>query len=384
MKEKNWRSFEEAREFVRALKLKNQKDWWAWTKTADRPEDIPTNPHKDYKNNGWINLGDWLGTGTIACRDKVYRTFEEAKVFAHSLNLHNKKEWDNWIKLGNCPDDIPMAPHLTYKKEGWQSWGDWLGTETVASFNKKFRDFESARTFARDLKLSGKDEWFEWIKNGNRPDDIPTNPANTYGKTQEWTNWGDWLGTFTMATKEREYLSFEKARTFIRTLGLTSRAQWEMWKDSNTYRQDIPKAPGLTYVEWTDWGDWLGTDTIATGKRVYRDFDEARIFARSLNLKVQTEWRNWIKLEIKPDDIPSAPDLIYKNKGWIDWADWLRAGESLVNPNFRNFRPFEEARDFARQLNLKSLSEWREWAKSGAKPYDIPATPETRYKNEVG
>ena len=48
---------------------------------------------------------------------------------------------------------------------------------------KKFRDFESAREFARSLNLKRQKEWLEYCKSGNKPDDIPSAPWNTY---KEW------------------------------------------------------------------------------------------------------------------------------------------------------------------------------------------------------
>ena len=41
---------------------------------------------------------------------------------------------------------------------------------------------------------------------------------------------------------------------------------------------------------WNGMGDWLGTWTIANYRREFRRFKIAREFARSLNLKSQTEW----------------------------------------------------------------------------------------------
>jgi len=37
------------------------------------------------------------------------------------------------------------------------------------------------------------------------------------------------------------------------------------------------------------------------------------------------------------------------------------------------WRSFEEAREYVRGLGLKNHAEWREWAKSGERPADIPA-----------
>ncbi|MBT6645989.1 MAG: hypothetical protein HOB51_00475 [Thaumarchaeota archaeon] len=52
---------------------------------------------------------------------------------------------------------------------------------------KQFRDFESAREFARELKLKGSREWYEYCKSGNKPDDIPSEPWYVYGKKRKWS-----------------------------------------------------------------------------------------------------------------------------------------------------------------------------------------------------
>lgn len=58
------RPFDEARAFVRTLGLRNQAEWYAYAKSADRPADIPTNPHAAYKDE-FQGYGDWLGTGNV-------------------------------------------------------------------------------------------------------------------------------------------------------------------------------------------------------------------------------------------------------------------------------------------------------------------------------
>tara|TARA_B110000238_G_scaffold52423_1_gene57202 strand:- start:6 stop:218 length:213 start_codon:yes stop_codon:yes gene_type:complete len=56
----NYKSFEEAKEFVKNLNLKTSKDWLIYSKTK-RPFDIPSNPGKKYKGMGWIGMDDFLG-----------------------------------------------------------------------------------------------------------------------------------------------------------------------------------------------------------------------------------------------------------------------------------------------------------------------------------
>ena len=56
-----YKSFEEARDFVHKLKLKGEKEWRAYCKSGQKPEDIPANPNQVYKQEGWNGFGDWLG-----------------------------------------------------------------------------------------------------------------------------------------------------------------------------------------------------------------------------------------------------------------------------------------------------------------------------------
>ena len=56
------------------------------------PEDIPKTPHNTYRDDGWLSVGDWLGTGVIAPSLISYLPFEEAKAFARKLNLKSLQD----------------------------------------------------------------------------------------------------------------------------------------------------------------------------------------------------------------------------------------------------------------------------------------------------
>ncbi|MFN9690269.1 MAG: DEAD/DEAH box helicase family protein, partial [Bacteroidota bacterium] len=181
----NWLPFEEAREFVRNLNLKGQKEWFDYCKSGEKPEDIPVAPHLVYKQDGWNTWGDWLGTGSVAFHLREYRPFEEARDFVHKLNLINNKEWIEYCKSGEKPEDIPVAPYHVYKQDGWKTWGDWLGTGGIASYLKEYRPFEEAREFVHNLNLINNKEWIEYCKSGEKPEDIPSKPSRTY-KQDGW------------------------------------------------------------------------------------------------------------------------------------------------------------------------------------------------------
>ncbi len=202
--------FQEARSFAHTLKLKNLKEWKVWIKTEERPLNIPANPAGVYKNQGWKGWGDWLGTHYIANQNRVHRPFVEARAFVHDFGLQNKDEWSIWAKSDQRPTDIPANPPRVYKGNGWISWGDWLGTDRIASQNMVYRSFEEARAFVLSLGLKSTDEWIIWAKSAARPDDIPADPRSAY-KDIGWTSTGDWLGT---RHRRGGYRLFKDAREF--------------------------------------------------------------------------------------------------------------------------------------------------------------------------
>jgi len=45
------------------LELKGKRGWYAWSKSGQRPSDIPTNPDRAYRDDGWVSWPGWLGAG---------------------------------------------------------------------------------------------------------------------------------------------------------------------------------------------------------------------------------------------------------------------------------------------------------------------------------
>jgi hypothetical protein len=304
-----YRSFEEAREFVRGLKLKSVAEWKEWCNSGQRPADIPSNPNTIYKGQ-WRGMRDWLSTNR-------WRSFEEAWEFVRGLRLKGKKEWEEWCKSGQKPDDIPADPTRIYKDE-WPGWIDWLGYDGRKDpWRSRRRSFEDAREFARALGLKNQREWRQYCRSGQRPSDIPAAPTEAY--RDEWRDWGDWLG-YEHRVRNGEWRPFEEAREYVRGLGLKNTSEWQEWSKSSHRPEDIPAGPWAIYKdEWRSMTDWLGYYPIDNR---WRSFEEAREYVRGLRLNGQVEWKEWCKSGQKPEDIPTAPDRSYQ-KEWRGYPDWL-------------------------------------------------------------
>ncbi len=311
--------FEEAKQYVQGLRLKNIQEWRNYLKSGNIPNHVPTHPDRVYKEM-WKGFGDWLGTGRIANQDLKYRTFDEARTFVRHLKLKSRNEWEEFCKSGRKPKDIPYQVRQTYL-ENWKGWGDWLGTGTISSRNRTYRAFQEARQFVRSLKLNSGGEWEQYCKSGKKPDDIPTVPYVIYQK--EWKGLGDWLGTGRIANQNREYLRFEEAKSFVHGLGLKNLEDWRKYAKSENKPKDIPTNPHNVYkLEWKSFGDWLGTGTVASQKKKFLPFEDARKLVRSLGLKSQDEWEQYLKSGKRPSNIPADPSHVYPNE-WNGIPGWL-------------------------------------------------------------
>ena len=379
----SWMPFEEAREFVRGLRLKGEKEWRVYLKSNKKPIDIPAVPGKVYRMQ-WKGFGDFFGTGNIAFSNLQYRDYYEAKKFVNSLNLKSQREWKEYLKMKTKPVDIPSNPNSTYENRGWKGYGDWLGTNSVAPQEKIYRSFEEAKKFAFNLNLKSGTDWKKICKSNNFPDDIPKS-VNIVYKDKGWKGWGNFLGTYSIAVKDRNFRSFNEARNFVHSLNLNSQKDWKGYvqgRSSNLPKLpiDIPTNPNRTYINtgWKSFGDWLGNNKIANKNLSFFNFNDAKKFVRNLKLKSAREWQQYSKSTNRNHNIPSDPQHKYKNKGWEGWGDFLGTNSVVRN---RNFSPFEEGRNFVHSLNLKSVKEWIIYYKT-LRPKNIPRNPHIIYKDK--
>ena len=177
--------FEEARQFVRSLKLKGVEEWIAYRRSGNKPSNIPGRPEYTYRGE-FKGLTDFLGTDPRKYTRRKLRPFEQARTFARGLGLRSTTEWKKYVRSGKLPVDIPIWPSC-YKE--WISWAEFLG---MPKYRVKSRPFAEAREFVRSLGLKSKHEWERYCASRNKPADIPSAPQSAYQK--EFRGYPDWLG----------------------------------------------------------------------------------------------------------------------------------------------------------------------------------------------
>jgi hypothetical protein len=268
------RPYDEAVKFVHKLQLKNAAEWRAYSRgerkdLPSKPHDIPGDPQDTYgeefrQKGGW---GAWLGTGIISTHLRTYRPYDKSVKFVHKLGLKSGTEWAAYFRgerkdLPPKPHDIPAYPDQTYGEEFRVrgGWGAWLGTGTVATRRRVYRPYDEAVKFVHKLKLKSFAEWRVYCRGQRKdlppkPNDIPYNASRTYGEEfRKKGGWGAWLGTDTIATKQRRYRRYDEALKFVHVLKLNNHIEWTAYcggerKDLPPKPHDIPANPDNHYGE---------------------------------------------------------------------------------------------------------------------------------------
>ncbi len=376
----SWMPFDEARDYVRKLNLGGHLEWRNYCISSEKPIDIPSAPYQIYKNSGWINMKDFLGSHDMRSRPNNYLDYEEAKKVIRPMKFKNITDWNNYRRENIDKENIPNNPQIYYKKKGWKGWGDWLGNGNIATQNREYLSFIFARDFSRNLKLSNLDEWYLYCKSGKKPLNIPTNPDKQY-KKNGWSGYGDWLGTYTVSNSKKKYFDFFDARNYVQKLNFKSQKDWRNYRISGEKPNEIPSNPESVYKNkgWISFGDWLGTNKVADQYIVYKNFQDARAFAQSLNLKSGAEWKLFCKSGKKPFDIPLNVNRTYAGQGWIGMGDFLGTGN--ISNSKKKYQDFDKVKLFVKSLNLKNQKDWNKFCNSGKKPTSIPRAVNRVYEN---
>jgi len=315
----NYRSFEEAKKFSIRLKLKKASEWGDFAKTNKRPKDIPGNPQRTYKNKGWASWSDFLDTENIAYKYKTWWSYEKAKKYLHKLKLKNEGEFYSLYKKGKIPSQIPVHFRRFYKIN---NSGEFLGTGNIQNQTKVFLSYEKAKNFAKKKKIKNFKEWKKLLKMGLYPK-LPYNLDSAY-KGKGWKTPGDFFG-YNQKLSNISRKSFKEAKKFAQSLKLNSAAEWFKYVKNNLLPIGMSKSPANAYKKrgWNGYIDFLGYDKASTRNRKYFSFLKSRKFARSKNFKTIKEWHQYKRNNKKTYNLPFKPDIVYKNKGWKSWKDFL-------------------------------------------------------------
>jgi superfamily II DNA or RNA helicase len=309
--------YDEAKEIIKPRGFKAYPEFIIFTKTEQfKKLNIPVDPAKTYKDKGWISWPDFLG-----CNFPIY---DEAKEIVKSKGFKCKSDWEAFTKTNEFNKlNLPTSVSTVYKDKGWISWGDFLGTDTIAPQNKTFASFYEAEEIVKHMGFKTKSDWETFTKTSEFKNlNLPVNPSGTY-KDKGWISWGDFLGTGIKI----EFYTFKEAKAFVHLLHLNSVNDWKIYIQSSEFNSKLPKDPQGFYGRigaWVSWGDFLGTGVIANQYLKFPTYEEAKSIVHLLHFKSEGDWRRYTKKIDFDIRLPKDPYGTYSKSGeWISWSNFL-------------------------------------------------------------
>ena len=122
----------QAKAYVQAIGIKTWLEYMNWSKSGERPTNIPAAPDKAYQE--FESWGEFLGTGNIANQNKEYWDYEQAKMFLKPLSIRSFVHFKQLHSSGSISVEIPKNPIAYYKKqETWKGYPDFFGKKMAES-----------------------------------------------------------------------------------------------------------------------------------------------------------------------------------------------------------------------------------------------------------
>lgn len=159
---------------------------------------------------------------------------------------------------------------------------------------------------------------------------------------------------------------------------IDSRTKW--YNNVSNLPTIIPRSPREVFLKrgWISWGDFLSTNKIQDNKRVsYISYEDTKKYIIDNYLTNLTS-KDWKKIEL-PVFIPRRPERYYKNRGWVNWSDFL-SNDKIQNQK-KVFLDYDEFILFVSKnvSNVKNRDSWRCLVKT--LPNYIPSDPSNYYKD---
>lgn len=196
----------------------------------------------------------------------------------------------------------------------------------VEKDKSKYLTYEDLKEYVKKNNILTKDQYINHVSTTYIVDgkNIPYNP-NTFYSKEIWEGWSLFLrGVIYKKNYNGTYYSYLECKKAIIKYNFTSKDNF-LKRIKDIIKEDIriPYSPSTIYKkEWEGWIEFLDTDNYIEQIEKLVDFEIARDYARSLNLKLSKQWAS-IKFSDLPKGMTKKPYKLYKEKGWIDWYDFL-------------------------------------------------------------
>ncbi len=266
------------------------------------------------------------------------------------VEAHGNNDFDGLLDV--IKDSLVLVG--TSKVIGILTSNSLTDTEITARLLDIYPTYEEARVAAQALGIKSQLKYFKRYVEDQR---LSRHPDRTY---KDWVNWFHFLGN-----DKPESYTYEEAKVVTQALGIKSSTGY-----FKRYGEDskLPSRPDKIYNSsgWINWSHFLG-NRIKPESYAY---DEARLRVQELGIQASDEYGNRYKEDPR---LPRNPDRTYKDKGWINWFNFL--GKD-IKPEFYTY---DEASLVTQALRIKSQSEYFKRYREDPK---LPSAPGVIYKGK--
>jgi len=259
---------------------------------------------------------------------------------------------------------LKVDPEKEYKNKGWVNWYAFLGKKSPIETYCTYKEAQAAVKRLIPVPMSNKSYKKLCIQDPH----LVLDPNKKY-KNKGWVNWYEYLGKESPIVT---YDTYEEAQAAVQRLNPIPTDNVEYCK---LLRQDLRlvSKPNQKYKNkgWVNWYEFLGKESPI---ELYVTYEEAQAAVKRLKTVPTThrEYKNTYKQDPR---LTLEPNKKYKNKGWINWFDFL--GKELP---IETYGTYEEAQTAVQRLTPVPTTN-KEYIKLYKQDPRLVSKPNEKYQN---
>lgn len=172
----------------------------------------------------------------------------------------------------------------------------------------------------KNLNINSKNEWESYVRSNILPDFIPHDPREVF-HTRGWISWGDFLNTGKKWDNDVNYLSYFESKEKIKNLDIKTINDYRIKYKNKSIPLNIPYRPERYFKNrgWVSWGNFLSNGNVANQFKKFISYDEFINIIKSNKINSCSEFKIYLKLKDREKNIPTNPNIVYKENGWVSW-----------------------------------------------------------------
>ena len=301
------------------------------------------------------------------------REFKLAREFVRSKNFNSATEYLLAKKNKNIPADLPADPRVIYQYSGWKNWGDYLGTDNLATGTIKYWPYDKAKKYLKKLRLKNETEFYKLKVEKKIPKEIPAGYRRIYKGKFKYS--GDFLGTDNFVKTEKSYL---QSKVFAKKNNIKSLKQWKNFIKKKKLFPKFPINPENVYNKkgWVNRIDFFGQGRINKVPFSYKKFKSEIL---KYNIKSRKDYDKLYKSKKFPNNFPKTPHNVFRDKGWLGWSDFLNI--TNFSTAKRNYYSLVQLKKIVKNKQISNEKEYKEYYRRKIDS-KIPSKPYKTYKDK--